>query len=61
MYIGQSRKKRWGKRVDYIALNHHLKSTDIHVAKESRQLIVSLAGPYAAAAARTTLLVVVGS
>lgn len=60
MYIGQSRKKRWGKRVDYIALNHHLKSADIHVAKESRQLIVSLAGPYAAAA-RSTLLVVVGS
>lgn len=57
MYIGQSRKKRWGKRVDYIALNHHLKSADIHVAKESRQLI---AGPYAAAA-RSTLLVVVGS
>lgn len=36
--------------MDYIALNHHLKSADIHVAKESRQLIVCIAGRYAAAA-----------
>lgn len=44
--------------MDYIALNHHLKSADIHVAKESRQLIVCIAGRYAAAARSTSLVVV---
>lgn len=38
--------------MDCIASNHHLKSADIYVAKESRQLIVCVCGRCAAAVSR---------